>query len=476
MGFLSHTTPALGLALTVALLAPVQAGAATMQTANAGSGAPVDMTQPTLALNPIINIAGPFQTLGEVKYFGGNFAPNGYALAQGQLLSIAQNTALFSLLGTTYGGDGQVTFALPDLRGRTILGEGTGPGLSPSLLGQKAGAETTTLGTANMPAHNHLLPNGDPTTFVGSGVPFDIRQPSLTLDHVLPLVGLFPSPGGGIGFNPMLGRVQTFAGNNVDFGILNGYASAEGQLLPISQNQALFSILGTTYGGDGITTFALPDLRGRAAMGDGAGPGLTPTSLGHKQGQETVALSVNEMPAHDHGLPPSPSSTDPAGGGQDESNKAPTLTLKYMVATQGLFPSRSSGGAADPNDILLGEIGLFAGNFEPGGWMEADGRLLSIAQHSALFSLFGTIYGGDGRTNFALPDLRGRVAVGFGQGPGLDDWSLGEKGGTETLLLSEANLPTHNHEYDLNTVDAPATLGLFGLGLVGLGLAARRRR
>ena len=87
--------------------------------------------------------------------FGGNFAPRSWAFCQGQILSIAQNTALFSLLGTTFGGNGQTTFALPDLRGRVPVGTGQGPGLPSINLGEISGAPTTTLLITNMPAHNH---------------------------------------------------------------------------------------------------------------------------------------------------------------------------------------------------------------------------------------------------------------------------------------------------------------------------------
>jgi microcystin-dependent protein len=106
--------------------------------------------QPSLAINYIIALQGIYPTrdqsepfLGEISMFGGNFAPRGWAFCNGQLLPISTNTALFSLLGTIYGGDGRTTFALPDLRGRSPIHFGTGPGLSPRPLGQKIGAETT---------------------------------------------------------------------------------------------------------------------------------------------------------------------------------------------------------------------------------------------------------------------------------------------------------------------------------------------
>lgn len=102
-------------------------------------------------------------------------------------------------------------------------------------------------------------------------------------------------------------------------------------------------------------------------------------------------------------------------------------------------------------ESLLGEIRMFAGNFAPRGWAICDGQLLSIAQHQALFSILGTIYGGDGRTTFALPDLRGRVAVGEGQGPGLSAYRLGAKSGTETVTLDVSQLPAHNHAIGANS-------------------------
>src|SRR5687768_16920561 len=93
--------------------------------------------------------------IGQIVLFAGNFAPRGWAFCQGQILSIAQNTALFSILGTTYGGNGQTTFALPDLRGRVPVGTGQGPGLPSMNLGQVAGEPTHTLIITEMPAHNH---------------------------------------------------------------------------------------------------------------------------------------------------------------------------------------------------------------------------------------------------------------------------------------------------------------------------------
>ncbi len=93
--------------------------------------------------------------IGEIRMFAGNFSPRSWAFCQGQLLSIAQNTALFSILGTTYGGNGQTTFGLPDFRGRVAVGTGQGPGLGNYALGQVSGAENTSLLATNLPAHTH---------------------------------------------------------------------------------------------------------------------------------------------------------------------------------------------------------------------------------------------------------------------------------------------------------------------------------
>jgi len=95
--------------------------------------------------------------IGEVRWFAGNFAPRGWTECNGQLLQISQNTALFSILGTTYGGDGRSTFGVPDLQGRAMLHEGRGPGLSDRRLGQKSGTETETLTLSQMPLHGHTL-------------------------------------------------------------------------------------------------------------------------------------------------------------------------------------------------------------------------------------------------------------------------------------------------------------------------------
>ncbi|WP_375579649.1 tail fiber protein [Marivirga tractuosa] len=132
-------------------------------------------------------------------------------------------------------------------------------------------------------------------------------------------------------------------------------------------------------------------------------------------------------------------SVSSTGGNQASNNMQPYLTLNYVIALQGVFPSRSG---LDP---FLAEVMIFAGNFAPRGWAFCNGQLLPISSYSAVFSLVGTTYGGDGRTTFALPDLRGRAPIHFGSGPGLSSKTLGQKGGQETTTLTTNQMPSHTH-------------------------------
>src|SRR3954469_16478812 len=98
-------------------------------------------------------------------------------------------------------------------------------------------------------------------------------------------------------------------------------------------------------------------------------------------------------------------------------------------------------------DPYIAQLTIFAGNFAPRAWASCNGQLMSISQNTALFSLIGTIYGGNGQTTFGLPDLRGRAAIHFGQGPGLTNIDIGEVGGTESVTLLTQHLPIHNHPF-----------------------------
>ena len=176
-------------------------------------------------------------TMAEIRMFAGNFAPRAWMFCNGQLLSIASNTALFALLGTTYGGNGQTTFGIPDLRSRVSVGTGQGPGLSNKVLGEQAGVENTTLLANNLPPHTHgfsasasmacrtgagnvdspannipagsasdenyAAPPGNAfmapitvagtTAVAGGSQPFSNVQPSLGMNYIICVEGIFPS-------------------------------------------------------------------------------------------------------------------------------------------------------------------------------------------------------------------------------------------------------------------------------------------
>jgi len=152
--------------------------------------------------------------LGEIRMFGGNFAPRGWAFCDGQLLAIAQNTALFSLLGTTYGGDGRTTFGLPDLRGRAPIHEGSGPGLSNYPLGSKGGSETTTLTVQNLPSHNHVAraagPAGNSNDAIGNVWADDAGVSSATYSSAAATGSMRGDAIGNTGGNQSFSNVQPY--------------------------------------------------------------------------------------------------------------------------------------------------------------------------------------------------------------------------------------------------------------------------
>lgn len=128
-----------------------------------------------------------------------------------------------------------------------------------------------------------------------------------------------------------------------------------------------------------------------------------------------------------------------AGGSQPSSVMQPYTVLNYQIALEGIFPSRSG------MDPYIGEIMITPYNFAVRGYAMCDGQIMSIAQNTALFSLLGTTFGGNGQTTFALPDLRGRVPMHMGQGPGLRWRTIGEQGGVESRSLTITEIPAHSH-------------------------------
>ena len=181
------------------------------------------------------------------------------------------------------------------------------------------------------------------------------------------VAAMVPAASAQVGGQPYIGEILLAAFNFAP----QGWALCNGQLMAIQQNTALFSLLGTSFGGDGVHTFALPDLRGRSPISSGQGPGLSPYSVGQTGDQETVTLNLDQMPRHNHtafgstntATTASPSgavwatqsrltifssTTDgsvmlaggTAGGGQAHDNRSPYLTLTYIIALEGIYPSQ----------------------------------------------------------------------------------------------------------------------------------------
>lgn len=340
--------------------------------------------------------------LGEVRMFGGAFAPVGWVFCDGQELPIAKHQDLFGLIGSRYGGDGSSKFAVPDLRGRVPVAAGTAETGTTYAIGTKGGAEKVALDLDHLAKHRHVaraattggvaLPNkavwctptganeylkttattpmrDDAISFAGGSAEHDNVMPYLALNFIIAETG--PSPQSGRdGFKqvePMLAEIRLFATDDVPY----GWAPCDGKELDISTYQALFSIMGTTYGGNGTTTFKVPDLRGRAPVHVGKG-----YDLGAKGGEESHALMSNELPQHTHvpsaatgnrSGPPiaggvaltwgrnnsrnpfsltvptvsmDPSAVSFAGGGAAHPNMQPYTVLDFCIAVEGIFPRR----------------------------------------------------------------------------------------------------------------------------------------
>ena len=237
--------------------------------------------------------------------------------------------------------------------------------------------------------------------------PLDRAQPSLALTQTIWSKGTKPEPGGPA--RNTIGMIQSFAGNFEPF---DAFPCA-GELFPVVQYPELAAIVGTFYSGDGTYMFGVPELRGR-------------TAIGGEAGQDSPEGSV---------------------------------AMTWMIAAEG-----PGIPGAYP---MTGAVALFAGADPPGGWLRADGRKLPVAQHAELFQAIGNVFGGDGRADFALPDLSGRAVIGAGKGYGLEYAAVGEKvGGTPAGVpgLGLACLVNVAGGWPERTGDgtAPPTLSLLG--------------
>jgi microcystin-dependent protein len=264
----------------------------------------------------------------------------------------------------------------------------------------------------------------------------------------------------------MFGEIRLFAGTFApsDWYFCNGY------ILNIADYSGLFASIGSVYGGDGVTNFALPDLRGRLVVGQGQGPSLSNYVLGQTGGNATITYGADNLPAHSHsvtiqscsdaGDQDNPAGNVPAtagtnlynstvnaemgdssmsinlsnsGAGETQNNVQPYLGINYIICYNGIY--------VQTENPYVGEIKLIATSFIPPNWVECSGQILNITDNIQLFSLLGTTYGGDGRTTFAVPDLRGRVPISYQSGK----YAIGQQGGTENESITLAKMATHNH-------------------------------
>ncbi len=334
--------------------------------------------------------------------------------AEGQVLAINSNTALFSLIGTQYGGDGRTTFHLPDLAGRVVVGTDL------DYPGMVSGSGASTLNGSQLPA-----------TLGGSSAAIDNVQPSLTITMAIRAT----DPGYNASAD-VIGGILQFAGSFVPA----GYIPADGRTVSRLDYPDLFDAIGYTYGGSG-DFFNVPDLTGKTIIG-----ASTETPLGTTVGQSTVSLARGEMPAQ-------------AGGtGQTYDNRQPSVAMHYIISLEGIYPYEGY----NEQGTVLGEVVAFAGDVSqiPDGWILADGRALSIQMNQALFSLLGTQFGGDGVTWFALPDLRDRAVIGSGEDNG-HTFTVGQTLGTNDGTVQMSDIPAvhiegtngADHYYGSNQAD-----------------------
>jgi microcystin-dependent protein len=327
------------------------------------------------------------------------------------------------------------TVGTPDVVGRAIVGA-----TASMPVGTVVGSPTMTVGQPNLP-----------TALGGAGSPLDNRQPTIALRYAIHIEGVFPSDGRSNGL-ANIGAVAAFAGTDLP----PGWLFAEGQELSLNaDNGALFQLIGTNYGGDGQSTFALPDLRGRVPIGAGFGPGLSGYVEGQATGSDLTTLTTQNVLT-----------------GSPISNLQPSLALTFEMSLTGAYPSGTSTCLCLPSNLqLLGEINMYAWGDLPSWGPDAAGQLLAINQNQALFSLLGTRFGGNGFTNFALPDLRGRIVVGAGTSAIDPSRSLlsAQSFGTEFVRM-EPGVPP------VTSVPESSTAALVAAGFASLVAVARRRR
>jgi microcystin-dependent protein len=261
-----------------------------------------------------------------------------------------------------------------------------------------------------------------------------------------------------------IGEIRLYAGATLP----TGWLACDGSTLQVEDYLDLFAAIGAFYGGDGVKTFDLPDMRGRVPLGPGVDSWGDSYQVGNTGGVESVQLLTQHLPSHTHsfncataaGTSPDPTgnllATTPVGSmvyrntkptalmnstaitgtsGAPHENRQPFLALNYMIAT-----------AALTDTAYMGELRIFPYLKVPTAWLPCSGQSLPVSGNSALFALLGTTFGGTGSTYFNLPDLTISCAIGVGQGTGLtNNYILGESGGSAYVTLLAAQNAVHGH-------------------------------
>ena len=296
------------------------------------SSVPITQLVATNGNDPRSGRANATHVTGLVHSFAGDYPANGAAPAAGQGITAEAYPGLREVIGSPgiFGGNGDAV-VLPDLRGRAVIGTGW-----------RQNSEIGAVG-------------------------HDGR--TITLNWIIALSGLFPTGAA----TPAMGHIRPFLGTEVP----SGWALCHGQTMNLMINRTLFAVLGTAFGGNGHSTFLLPDLVGR-------------TPVGIKPGE--IAL-----------------------GQQVEIGGIPALGMNMLVAAEGYQPKRDGNGWFPDYDAMAGDVVLAASTIArmtEDGMVSADGRTLPIARHRNLFAAVGTRWGGDGVETVGVPDLRGKILVG----------------------------------------------------------------
>jgi microcystin-dependent protein len=287
-------------------------------------------------------------------------------------------------------------------------------------------------------------------------------------------------------YHHWLGEIRMFASEHLP----PGWVPCDGQTLPIAEHRDLFDLMGTAFGGDGSTTFGMPDFRGRVPVQAGEEHAFATSG-----GSEKVPLADEHLPAHTHvlrgstdaathqsiarGVPATsagtgttsayapdvvwrgidPSSISESGRGEPHENMARFSCLNFAVCTVGTWPTQDPPDPPPPppiDDAYVGEVRMWALNFPPRGWMHCNGEALRVQDYSGLFRVLRFNFGGRA-DRFNLPLIDGAVPIHAGQGAGLTARTVGQQAGANEATLTEAQMGPHRHALQVSGDPAVAS-------------------